>query len=114
MSLGLEIRSASLDAADRVAETAMGAGNLGRLSEADQSLLALALHLEATLLTDDYTMQDVAARIGIRCAGVNQVGIEGTKEWKPRCSGCGRWFDVPQKHDECPVCGSPVKDKPVK
>ncbi len=113
-SLGLEIRSAKPDVVDRVAEAAKAAGNLGRLSDADQSLLALATHLGATLVTDDYTVQDVARRLDIRVMGINQDGIETTQQWKPRCSGCGRWFEAPQKRDECPICGSPVKDKPVK
>ncbi len=112
-SLGLEIRSAGYEAMDRVAEAGMAAGNLGRLSDADQSLLGLALALQGTLLTDDYTIQDVARRLDIRCVGVNQDGITETKSWKPRCSGCGRWFDAPQKGDECPICGSPVKEKLV-
>lgn len=112
-ALGLEVRSAKQPSQDRVDETAMAAGNLGRLSVADQSLLALALDLEGTLVTDDYTMQDIARRLEVRCLGVNQEGIETTKQWKPRCSGCGRWFDAPQKRNECPICGSPVADRQV-
>lgn len=110
---GLQIRSGGVDANDRVAEAAMAAGNLNRLSVADQSLLALALDVEGTLVTDDHTMLDVALRLGIRTQTVNTEGISGTKDWKPRCTGCGKWFDAPQKRDECPICGSPVKDKPV-
>ncbi len=110
-SLGLEIRSAKPDVVDRVAEAAMAAGNLGRLSDADQSLLALATAMGATLVTDDYTMQDVARRLDVRVMGISQEGIQGTKQWKPRCTGCGRWFEAPQKRDECPICGIPVKDK---
>lgn len=110
-SLGLEIRSGGPAALDAVADAAMAAGNLGRLSEADQSLLALAKELGAVLVTDDYTMQDIAQRLDIHFLGVNQDGITGSKQWQPRCTGCGRWFEAPQKRDECPICGSPVKDR---
>ncbi len=109
---GLQVRSASPDAMRRVEETAMRAGNLGRLSAADLSLLALAAERGACLLTDDYTMQDVALRMDIAFQGVNQPGIEGTKTFKPRCKGCGRWYDAMPKREECIVCGSAVALKP--
>jgi UPF0271 protein len=114
LSLGLQVREPS-DGARRRAEDAAGrAGTLGRLSAADLSLLALAAELGATLVTDDYTMLDVAGRLGVRTQTVNQEGIQGRLDFRPRCSGCGRWFETPQKGDECPVCGSPVKAKPWK
>lgn len=108
---GLAIQSASLRSLDRVGESAMAAGNLGRLSEADQSLLALALDNGGVLLTDDKTMQDIAHRLDVRCQGISRDATEFTMEWQPRCTGCGRWFDAPQKHDECPICASPVVEK---
>jgi UPF0271 protein len=93
---------------------ALSAGNLARLSEADLSLLALALDLKGTLVTDDHTMLDVALRMGLPTRTVNSAGIAGTLDFRPRCTGCGRWFDAMPKRDECTVCGSPVKAKPVK
>jgi UPF0271 protein len=115
-SLGLEVRQAGPAARARVEEAGARAGTLARLSAADRSLLALALELgaEATLVTDDYTMLDVASRLGIRTQTVNQEGIRASLDFRPRCSGCGRWFEAPQKGDECPVCGSPVKPRPWK
>lgn len=114
LSLGLQVREPSSDARRRTEAVARAAGTLGRLSAADLSLLALASNLAATLVTDDYTMLDVASRLGVRTQTVNQAGIKGALDFRPRCSGCGRWFDAPQKNDECPVCGSPVKAKPWK
>ena len=104
----------SSDVRDRVEETALQAGNLGRLSDADLSLLALALDLQAVLVTDDHTMLDVARRLAIQSMTVNTTGIAATLDFRPRCTGCGRWFDAPQKKDECPVCGSPVVLRPSK
>ena len=89
----------------------MQAGNLGRLSEADRSLLALALDLGATLVSDDYTVLDLALRLGIPTQTVNQDGPTGTLDWQPRCSGCGRTFDAMPKGEECLICGSPVRLK---
>jgi rRNA maturation endonuclease Nob1 len=115
-SLGLEVRSAEAATLAKVDEAARRAGTLSRLSPADRSLLALALELgkDATLVTDDYTILDVAARLQVRTQTVNQQGIRASLDFRPRCSGCGRWFEAPQKADTCPVCGSPVKPRPWK
>lgn len=103
---GLQIRSASAASLDRVQEEGMAAGNLGRLSVADQSLLALALETKGTLVSDDHTLLDVALRLHIKTQTVNTKGIKETKNWKPRCKGCGRWFEEQPK--DCPICGSEV------
>lgn len=113
MSLGLQVREPKPDAIVQVEEVAQAAGNLSRLSAADLSLAALALDMKGTLLTDDYTLMDVARRLGITSRPVNTAGIAATMDFKPRCTGCGRWFDAMPKRDECTVCGSPVKARPV-
>ncbi len=114
LAIGLQVRSAPDKTRDRVEETALDAGNLGRLSDADLSLIALALELQGTLVTDDHTMLDVALRLAVPTRTVNTTGIAGTLDFRPRCTGCGRWFDVMPKRDECTVCGSPVKARPAK
>ncbi len=111
-SLGLQIRESTVERRRTVEATASQAGNLSRLSSADVSLLALALDLDATLVTDDYTILDVAKRMSITTQTVQQEGVKGTLDWRPRCSGCGRWFDQPPPRNECPVCGSAVRAKP--
>jgi len=114
VSTGLEVRSASVAAVQEVRAAATKAGNLTRLSDADVSLAALARDLGATLVTDDHTLLDVALRLGIQTRTVNTAGITGTLDFRPRCLGCGRWFDAMPKREECPVCGSPVQPKPWK
>ena len=116
LAVGLQVRQAEAEAAVRVEDAARAAGTLARLSAADRSLLALALGggAEAVLVTDDHTMLDVAARLGVATRTVNTRGIAATLDFRPRCTGCGRWFDAPQKNGECPVCGSPVKDRPTR
>lgn len=109
---GLQVRAAGEEATARVEATARAAGNLARLSAADRSLVALALDLGGILVTDDHTLLDVAARLGVQTRTVNTAGIQQTMDWRPRCTGCGRWFDDTPKGEECPVCGSPVRPKP--
>ena len=112
LAAGLRIRAPAAEQVERVDEAARRAGNRSRLSAADISLAALALELGATLLTDDHTLLDVALRLGVRTQTVNTAGIRAPLDFRPRCSGCGRWFEAAPKRDECPVCGSPVRPKP--
>jgi UPF0271 protein len=114
LAVGLQVREATPDAGERVEAAAVQAGTLSRLSVADLSLLALALEGKATLVTDDHTMLDVASRLGVPTRTVNTAGIAATLDFRPRCTGCGRWFDAMPKGAECTVCGSPVKDKPTR
>lgn len=116
LAVGLQVREPERDAAARVEDAARSAGSLGRLSPADLSLLALALGAgaDAVLVTDDHTMLDVAARLGVPTRTVNTAGITATLDFRPRCTGCGRWFDAMPKGAECTVCGSPVKDRPTR
>jgi len=90
-----------------IAAAAKGTGDEARISPTDAELLALAVERRATLVTDDYAIQNVARVIGIPFVAVGQSGIRKVVQWYHRCSGCARYFDSPQK--ECPVCGSPVR-----
>jgi UPF0271 protein len=112
LAAGLRIESAPPETLEKVADAALSAGNLGRLSPADLSLLALAMEQQATLISDDFTVLDVAMRLVIPTQTVNQDAPKSTLDFRPRCLGCGRWFDVMPKKEECPVCGSGVKLKP--
>ena len=94
----------SLKAVDAVARET---GDVARLSPTDRGLLALAREIGGTVLTDDYSIQNVAARLGIPYERVLERGIVEVVRWRYRCTGCGRFFDEPIK--ECPVCGSRVK-----
>lgn len=94
----------SLEAVDEVARDT---GDVARLSPTDRGLLALAREICGTILTDDYSIQNVASRLGIPYERVLERGIVEVVRWRYRCTGCGRFFEEPMK--ECPVCGSRVK-----
>ena len=77
-------------------------GDSSRISEADASLLALALQLEATLVTDDYSMQNVASILGIDIQNIEKEGIKGIWKWQWTCRKCKKKLDGP---GECEICG---------
>ena len=103
----VRISSPSEGAVERIERKAEETGDMARLSHADISILALALELSATILSDDYSIQNIAKEFSISYKGINESGIKEIWRWKYRCTGCGRIYD--EWHDACPVCGSPLK-----
>ena len=95
----------------RIEGVARETGDLTRLSPVDVELLALALSTRGTLLTDDYSIQNVAEVMGLPYRGLAMEGIRRVIRWRYRCSSCLKRFDEPQ--GECPVCGGPVKSWPA-
>lgn len=90
-----------------VKKAAEKTGDLRRLSEADISVLALALQLKTTLVTDDYALANVAATIGVKVSSSSGKGIKEVRKWTSYCSACGKAFG--SKETECPLCGNKLK-----
>jgi len=103
----VRVLTPSKESHEAVEAAARGTGDIARLSPTDQGLLALARGLDATILTDDYSIQNVASRLGIPYERVVERGIREVVVWRYRCMGCGRFFEEPTR--ECPVCGSKVR-----
>lgn len=104
---GMQVASPDGDAQQRVATTARETGDAGVLSPVDSQLLALALERNATLITDDFAMQNVAAAMGVAWLPVETNGIAKQLRWRWRCGGCRQRWDEP--HGECPTCGSELR-----
>ncbi len=90
-----------------VVKAAKETGDFPSLSNVDMEVLALALQLNATVVTDDYAIQNVAAHLGLEFQGLHQRGIEEVRRWKWRCTSCGRYYN--HYYEECPVCGGELK-----
>jgi UPF0271 protein len=106
---GMHIQIPDVAAIERVRSTARETGDAGTLSETDVRLLAAALELDATLVTDDYAMQNVAETLDVAVEVIAREGIEERRDWQFQCAGCGREFD--EHHDRCPVCGTDLTRK---
>jgi len=106
----VKVQAPSNEALEKVVESAERTGDAKRLSPTDIGVLALALDLEATIVTDDYSIQNVANSIGLKYLGLSFPDIEKKIEWGYRCVGCGKRFEEPM--EECPICGSRIKTTP--
>lgn len=107
LSSGLSVQSPGEESLARVNAAAVKSGDAPVLSQTDREVLALSLELGATIYTDDFAIQNVAAGLGIPVHPVQQRAAKKIA-WKYRCSGCGRYYKT---DGECPVCGSIIKRK---
>lgn len=107
LAAGARVVDADPQARARVRDAAAQGGESGRLSAADVDVLAVALALGGEVATDDYTVQNLARRLGIAFRGVQLAGITSEYRFVPRCTGCGRFLE--KEEPDCPVCGSPIK-----
>jgi len=103
----LKISDFTDESLNKVREEARKTGDLGRLSDVDLSVLALALDMNGTILSDDYSIQNVAKSMGIPYRSVGTTGIGKKFKWHYRCIGCGKWYK--ERLDDCPICGSGMK-----
>ena len=106
---GMRIHIPDPETVDRIERAARETGDAETLSQTDVRLLATAFELDATLVTDDYAMQNVAERLDISVDVISQDGIEERRDWKFQCQGCGRIFDT--NRERCEICGSDLERK---
>ena len=94
-----------------VNDAAKKSGDFPNLSDEDISAIALSLQLQTELVTDDFTISNVAKNLNIKVIPVMTSGIKNVVIWKYYCPGCKTNFS---KVTECPRCGNRLKRKPMK
>jgi UPF0271 protein len=102
-----------------VREASKRVGDVRYLSEADFDVLALALELKSTglnalIVTDDYSIQNVANQIGVGFTSLMTYGIKFRFNWILYCPACHRKYPSDHKFKLCEVCGTQLKRKPLR
>ncbi|HKZ61240.1 MAG TPA: hypothetical protein VJZ68_02320 [Nitrososphaera sp.] len=105
----LEVIDPDKNSIEKVRATTKKTGDYQKLSQADISIIALALQMKITLLTDDYAVANVATTLKIPVQSSSSKGIKETRKWIAYCSACGKAFGPDAK--ECPLCGNKLKRK---
>jgi UPF0271 protein len=95
----------------KVKDAARGTGD-SDLSKADLSVLALCLYIaaegnEAILLSDDFAVENVASRLGIKARPLMTRGITIASQWVHFCPACGKKYEKPRP--DCIVCGTKLE-----
>lgn len=102
-----------------VKECATSLGDSFFLSDTDMQVLALALEIKEKgdipqIVTDDYSIQNVATKLGVNFVSLATLGIKRVLSWIRYCPACHRTYSSNYKNVECPVCGTQLKRKPQK
>ena len=101
-----------------VREASKRVGDVLFLSDADLRVLALALELRdrgcnPQIVTDDYSIQNVADQLGIEFAPLMTFGIRFRLRWMLYCPACYRKYPSDYRFKSCEVCGTKLKRKPL-
>jgi endoribonuclease Nob1 len=105
----LQILNSDRNSIEKVVAAARRTGDYAKLSDADISIIALALQLEIVLVSNDYAVANVATTLKIPVKSVADKGITHTRRWIAYCSACGRAFGPNAK--ECRLCGNRLRRK---
>jgi UPF0271 protein len=110
ISLGPQLRSRQINLKHPSKESKMKVEEMQKrtgddLSPADRDAIALALDLNATLVSDDYGVQNVASFLGVRFLPLSKPGIRTRRIYKMKCENCGNWI----KTQTCSICGQKGK-----
>lgn len=78
-----------------------------RLSDADISIIALAKEFNATLVTDDFAICNLAKTLSIELLNLGTKGIKDTRKWIKFCKSCGKAY--PPTQMVCSLCGNKLR-----
>jgi UPF0271 protein len=90
----------------KVKEQASITGDLKYLSSTDIEVLALALEKNGTIVTNDYSIQNVAKSMNIAFEPCGMDPIAEEIKWVFRCKGCRKIYEENIK--ECRICGHKI------
>lgn len=98
----------------RIEETSSKIGDFSSLSEVDKEVLALALELKENdlspvIVSDDYSIQNVADQLGIQYVSLATFGIRYRFKWILYCPACHRRFSPFPARKVCTICGTQLK-----
>ncbi len=116
----IKIGRPSATAIDKIQQAAEKSGDIVVLSDTDIKVLSLALDLkeeghEAVILTDDYSVQNVASRLKIDTKAYTTAGIRYEIKWELYCPSCFHSIEMrntKRKQLFCEICGTKMKRRP--
>lgn len=86
-------------------------GDISVLSETDIDVIAVAIMIQGTVVSDDYSIQNTCVHLGVPFRGSSIEPIKKEVEWIWRCTGCRKKFR--KAAAQCPVCGHNLKRFPA-
>ena len=106
---------------DEASSKAKQLGDHLALSLTDLSVLGLAMYInaifkerEVVLVSDDYSLQNVASKMGFTVISVRTRGITKIVEWVYYCPSCKTRYPIPPQDLKCELCGAKLKRRPLR
>lgn len=115
----LQLKTPSHAYLSKVRESSKAVGDVLFLSKVDKQVLALALELKHAeqsplIVTDDYSIQNVADQLGLDFAPLITFGIRYRLDWIIYCPACHRRYPADYTGKTCQACGTELKRKPLR
>lgn len=112
----MKLRSPTEEFINKAITVTKKTGDYSKLSNIDVKVLALALEFQSEnwnpiIMTDDYSIQNVAASLKIEYKAVTEAGIRSQLRWKIYCPGCGTEYPTDTSLKKCDICGTKLKRK---
>lgn len=97
----------------QVKDAAKSSGD-NSMSKTDMSVLALCLSIkadgnDAILLSDDFAVENVASRLGIKARPLMTNGVKRVADWVFFCPACGKIYS--KQRADCLVCGTKLEKR---
>jgi UPF0271 protein len=113
----VQVKTPKTEYTHKIKTSANKVGDAYLLSETDMQLLALALELKTQgehpeIITDDYSIQNVAKQNNIEFYSLATFGIRRLLEWMRYCPACYKEYPVNSSVKTCQICGTKLKRKP--
>ncbi|MDD4127867.1 nucleotide-binding protein [Methanomicrobium antiquum] len=102
---GLIVCEPSEESRKKAVEASEKSGDIQVISSTDTDVIALALELGGSVVTDDFALSNTAQTLGLKVYPL-QMRAAKKRRWKYRCTGCRKLHD---SLGECDVCGALIK-----
>lgn len=96
---------------DTALKGARETGDLESLSDADIDVIAVAVMIGGTVISDDFAVQNTCTHLGIPCQSSTEGKIRREIKWIYRCTGCRKKYRT--YREQCAVCGHELKKFPA-
>jgi len=99
---------------DMIEDYSIKMGDSLFLSDVDKNILALAKELmdegyNIILLSDDYSIQNVADGLGLEYFSLSTLGIRYRYDWEQYCPACHKVYSQDNKMGICEICGTRLR-----
>ncbi|MFX0049828.1 MAG: NOB1 family endonuclease [Candidatus Hermodarchaeota archaeon] len=81
------------------------------LSRVDIDILTITLQLKGILITNDFTIQNMAHFLKIPIKSIDGKKITNLRMWQLKCKSCGKNAEI--YFQTCPHCGGQLKRKQI-